>query len=87
VAITQVRDATYLINVVVRAQDAERGSIETLQNLQIPTRNGESIPLAAVADFRYDLEQPTVWRRDRLPTITVKAGMVGSTLPTPWSLN
>jgi len=81
VAITQVRDATYLINVVVRAQDAERGSIETLRNLQIPTGNGESIPLATVADFRYEIEQPTVWRRSRLPTITVKAGMVGSALP------
>jgi multidrug efflux pump subunit AcrB len=81
VAITQVRDATYLINVVVRAQDAERGSIETLRNLQIPTGGGESIPLATVADFRYEIEQPTVWRRSRLPTITVKAGMVGSALP------
>jgi multidrug efflux pump subunit AcrB len=81
VAITQVRDATYLINVVVRAQDAERGSIETLRNLQIRTGGGESIPLATVADFRYEIEQPTVWRRSRLPTITVKAGMVGSALP------
>ncbi|MBE1206616.1 efflux RND transporter permease subunit [Aminobacter carboxidus] len=81
VAITQVRDATYLINVVVRAQDAERGSIETLRNLQIPTGGGESIPLATVADFRYEIEQPTVWRRSRLPTITVKAGMVGNALP------
>ncbi|GAA4125648.1 efflux RND transporter permease subunit [Aminobacter aganoensis] len=81
VAITQVRDATYLINVVVRAQDVERGSIETLRNLQIPTGNGEAIPLATVADFRYELEQPTIWRRSRMPTITVKAGMVGNTLP------
>nr|WP_246592199.1 efflux RND transporter permease subunit [Aminobacter anthyllidis] len=81
VAITQVRDATYLINVVVRAQDAERGSIETLRNLQIPTGNGESIPLATVADFRYEIEQPTIWRRSRMPTITVKAGLVGSALP------
>ena len=81
VAITQVRDATYLINVVVRAGESERGSIETLRNLQIPTGNGESIPLATVADFRYELEQPTIWRRSRLPTITVKAGMVGSALP------
>ena len=81
VAITQVRDATYLINVVVRAGDSERGSIETLRNLQIPTGNGESIPLATVADFRYELEQPTIWRRSRLPTITVKAGMVGNALP------
>lgn len=81
VAITQVRDATYLINVVVRAEEAERGSIETLRNLQIPTGNGEAIPLATVADVHYEIEQPTVWRRSRMPTITVKAGLVGNTLP------
>ncbi|MEO5326059.1 efflux RND transporter permease subunit [Mesorhizobium sp. CC13] len=81
VTITQVRDATYLINVVVRAGEKERGSIETLSNLQIPTGNGEAIPLATVADFRYELEQPTIWRRSRLPTITVKAGVVGKALP------
>lgn len=81
VAITQVRDATYLINVVVRAGEDERGSIETLRNLQIPTGNGEAIPLATVADVRYEIEQPTVARRSRMPTITIKAGLVGNTLP------
>ncbi|MGX5842338.1 efflux RND transporter permease subunit [Mesorhizobium sp. ArgA1] len=79
--ITQVRDATYLINVVARSREAERGSIDTLQNMQLPTGNGEAIPLAAVANFRYDLEQPTVWRRNRIPTITVRAGLVGDVLP------
>ncbi|MBA1139654.1 efflux RND transporter permease subunit [Mesorhizobium neociceri] len=79
--ITQVRDATYLINVIARSREAERGSIGTLQNLQLPTANGEAIPLAAVANFRYDLEQPTVWRRNRIPTITVRAGLVGDVLP------
>ncbi|UVK43508.1 efflux RND transporter permease subunit [Mesorhizobium sp. AR07] len=81
VTITQVRDATYLINVVVRSREAERGSIETLRNMQLPTGNGESIPLAAVANFHYELEQPTVWRRSRVPTIIVRAGLVGDALP------
>ena len=80
-AITQVRDATYLINVVVRAAESERRSLETLRNLQVPTGNGEAIPLSTVAELRYELEQPTIWRRSRMPTITVKAGVVGNTLP------
>jgi multidrug efflux pump subunit AcrB len=33
--VTQVRDDIYLVNVIARARDAERGSIETLQNLQL----------------------------------------------------
>jgi len=81
ITVTQVRDATYLINVVGRSREGERGSIDTLQSLQIPTGSGESIPLAAVANFRYDLEQPTVIRRDRIPTITVEAAIVGHTQP------
>ena len=81
VTITQVRDATYLVNVVVRSGEAERGSIDTLKNMQLPTPAGESIPLAAVANFDYALEQPAVWRRGRVPTITVQAGLVGKTLP------
>lgn len=79
--ITQVRDATYLINVVVRSRDVERGSVDTLKNMQLPTASGEAIPLAAVANFRTELEQPTVWRRSRMPTITVGAGLVGDELP------
>ncbi|AQS64477.1 Swarming motility protein SwrC [Rhizobium rhizogenes] len=79
--VTQVRDDIYLVNVVARAQMSERGSIETLQNLQLPATNGKAVPLSAIANFRYELEQPTIWRRDRIPTITVKAAIIGPTQP------
>ncbi|SMC54212.1 efflux RND transporter permease subunit [Rhizobium sp. RU36D] len=78
---TQVRDGIYLIDVIGRAQDSERGSIETLKNLQLSGANGTSVPLSAVAEFRYELEQPLIARRDRIPTITVKAAVIGSTQP------
>jgi multidrug efflux pump subunit AcrB len=81
VTITQMRDATYLVNVVVRSHAADRGSLDTLRNMQIPTPSGEAIPLAAIANFDYALEQPTIWRRDRVPAITVRAGLVGDALP------
>jgi len=32
---------------------------------------GQSVPLGAVANIRYEVEQPTIWRRSRLPTITL----------------
>ena len=81
ITVTQVRDSTYLIDVIGRSRETERGSIATLQTLQIPTGTGESIPLAAVANFRYDLEQPTIIRRSRIPTITVEAAIVGHVQP------
>jgi multidrug efflux pump subunit AcrB len=81
-AVTQVDDDIYLINVVGRAVDSERGTPETLQNLQIVTPSGTSIPLLAFATVRYELEQPLVWRRDRLPTITIKAAIRDEIQPT-----
>ncbi|MBV7569805.1 efflux RND transporter permease subunit [Pseudomonas sp. PDM27] len=81
-SVTQVDDDIYLINVVGRAVDSERGTPETLQNLQIVTPNGTSIPLLAFATVRYELEQPLVWRRDRLPTITIKAAIRDEIQPT-----
>ncbi|MBA6145568.1 MULTISPECIES: efflux RND transporter permease subunit [Pseudomonas] len=82
VQITQVNDSIYLIDVVARAEDSERGSPDTLQNLQILTSNGTSIPLLSFATVRYELEQPLVWRRDRKPTITIKASVNGEIQPT-----
>ncbi|MCA1952051.1 MAG: efflux RND transporter permease subunit [Hyphomicrobiales bacterium] len=80
-SITQVRDSIYLVDMVSRAGAAERGSIETLQNLQLPGRNGQSVPLAAVVTFRYELEPPVIWRRNRMPTITVRGSIVDATQP------
>ncbi|MCI0913098.1 efflux RND transporter permease subunit [Pseudomonas putida] len=80
--VTEVNDNIYLVDVIARAVDSERGSPDTLQNLQIVTPSGTSIPLLAFATVRYELEQPLVWRRDRKPTITIKASVNGDIQPT-----
>ncbi|WP_434732704.1 efflux RND transporter permease subunit [Rhizobium sp. YTUHZ044] len=80
-AVTQVRDDIYLVDVVGRAAEKERESVDTLLDLQLQSSNGQSVPLSSVATFRYELEQPTIWRRDRIPTITVKAGIADATQP------
>lgn len=80
-ASTQVRDDIYLVDVVGRASEKERGSIDTLLDLQLQSSSGQSVPLSSVATFRYELEQPTIWRRDRVPTITIKAGISDTTQP------
>ena len=71
--ITQVRDSIYLVPVIARAQESERRSLDTFRGLQVPVSNGSVVPLLAFATLRYELEQPIVWRRDRLPTITVRS--------------
>ena len=71
--VTQIRDSIYLIDIVARAESGERSSIEALRNLQITTPAGASVPLRELARFQYDLDEGYVWRRGRLPTITVQA--------------
>nr|WP_210265614.1 efflux RND transporter permease subunit [Bradyrhizobium aeschynomenes] len=80
-SITQVRDDIYLIDVRGRAQAKERQSLETLRDLQLSGSNGQSIPLAALATLRYQIEQPEIWRRSRQPTLTLKASVIDQVQP------
>ena len=79
--VTQVRDSIYLIDVVTRAEQGQRTSLESLRSLQIPLPNGKVVPLRQIATFEYKQEYPIVWRRDRVPTLTVQADVVQGVLP------
>jgi multidrug efflux pump subunit AcrB len=79
--LTQVRDSIYLIDVVARAEQVQRNSLESLRSLQIPLPNGRVVPLRQIASFDYDQEYPIVWRRDRVRTLTVQADVVPGVLP------
>ncbi|MCG3197582.1 MAG: Cobalt-zinc-cadmium resistance protein CzcA [bacterium] len=78
---TQVRDSIYLIDVVVRAQESERMSLETIRTLKIPLPNGRSVPLVELASVDYEQDLPLIWRRDRLPTLTVQAEVKEGMMP------
>jgi multidrug efflux pump len=79
--ITQVRDDIYLVNVVARAVDEQRVSLDGLRTLQVPLPGGQTVPLSQFASFEYEQEFPLIWRRDRVPTLTVQAAIAGGTLP------
>jgi multidrug efflux pump subunit AcrB len=80
-AITQVRDDIYLVDVVLRATDEQRVSLDTLRSIQVPLPGGQTVPLSQFASFEYGQEQPLVWRRNRMPTLTVLADVTPGTLP------
>jgi multidrug efflux pump len=71
--VTQVRDDIYLVDIVARAVSHERLNLETLRSLMIESPGGRSVPLEQIAKLSYGLEPPLIWRRHRLPTITVQA--------------
>jgi multidrug efflux pump subunit AcrB len=62
--------------------------LKALQNTQISLPNGQSVPLSQLATIEYTLDESYVWRRDRLPTITVQADVPpGIQAPTAYALN
>jgi len=81
VPITQVRDDIYLVDVVGRAIGEQRVSLAKLETLDIPLQNGRSVPLNQVASLGFEQEQPLVWRRDRIPTLTVRGKVVDGGSP------
>ena len=74
--ITQMRESTYLIDIVARAVPEERAQLDTLRNLMLSTSTGKRVPLEQIATLSYQLEPSLIWRRQRLPTLTVQADVV-----------
>ena len=72
-SVTQLRDSIYLVDIVARAIPEERAKLETLRSLMLDIPGGRSVPLEQVAKLSYALEPPLIWRRQRLPTVTVQA--------------
>src|SRR6201999_4384649 len=59
----------------------ERVSLATLRNVQVPLPSGRTVPLSQLATFDFDQEFPLIWRRDRVPTLTVQADVAQGALP------
>ena len=79
--VTQVRDDIYLIDVVAREREGQRVSFATLRTLEVPLPDGRTVPLDQLASFDYGQEYPMIWRRDRVPTLTVQADVAPGLLP------
>ncbi|MDA9410497.1 efflux RND transporter permease subunit [Bradyrhizobium sp. CCBAU 45384] len=79
--VTQVRDDVYLVAVVARAVDEQRMSLSNLRTLQVPLPGGTTISLSQFATFEFQQQYPLIWRRDRVPTLTVRADISDGSLP------
>ncbi len=75
--VTYFRERDKLIEVLLRGPSEERARLSFLKDLAIPTKGGSAVPLAQIADIEYGLEDGVIWRRNRLPTITVRADVTG----------
>lgn len=81
VTVSQMRTGDRTVDVVVRATDEDRRGLDGLDNLVIATADGRSVPLSGVARLVPIFEDPILLRRDRQPTITVRADVVSGVQP------
>jgi len=79
--VTQLRDDIYLIDIRGRAIERDRADLQSLRDLEVGVPGGASIPLTQIAEFRYGQEESIIWRRERLPTITVQADLLPGVQP------
>jgi multidrug efflux pump subunit AcrB len=71
--LSQLREGEDLIDIVARAVPAERLDVESLEDVNVYTRQGTVVPLSQIASVRHELEEPVLWRRNRDMAITVRA--------------
>jgi multidrug efflux pump len=83
IALTQYREGDQLIDIVWRADSSERGQLDRLGDLPVPTAAGKWIPLAQVGRLEAVLEEGVIWRRDRRPAIQVRADLANDTVTAP----
>lgn len=76
--VSEFRENNELIDLVARGPDIERAQLSRLPNLMINTQSGTSVPLSQVATFKSEFEEGVIWRRNRVPSISVKAHLRGN---------
>jgi multidrug efflux pump subunit AcrB len=70
--IGELRDGDETVKVMLREPLAVRTALTALDHVYVKTAAGGAVPLRQVADIGVVLEPGIQWRRDRLPSITVR---------------
>lgn len=70
--VTAIRDRNRLVEVTLRANDDERQDLHSFASLILTADDGRKIPLSEIATPVWGIDDPLIWRRQRLPVITVQ---------------
>ncbi len=79
--VTQYREGDQTLDVVARLAAPERTDLNNLKDAKIYLRDGKFVPVSQVARLALDSEDSVVWRRNRIPTLTVRADVSGAEAP------
>jgi multidrug efflux pump len=79
-AVTQYREGIETIEVDLRGDKRDIG-LARLSELNIPNGTGRGVVLSQIASLEYGFEPGLIWRRNRVPTVTVRANLYGTVQP------
>ncbi len=79
--VTRFRENDLLIDVVLRTPRSEHRDVDVLKSLPVGRFDDRSVTLGQVATFEPAFEDGVIWRRNRLPTISVRGDPIGTTQP------
>jgi multidrug efflux pump len=77
VEFSTLREGDESISIMARGDAFGRNHLGQLADLAIHLPSGASVPLAQIAKLEYTFEPGVIWRRDRMPTITVRGNVYG----------
>lgn len=80
-SVSLFREDNELIEILLRGTVRERQALELLPSLAVPTSSGKSVALSQIATLEYGFEEGVIWRRDRLPTVTILGDIYGGEQP------
>jgi multidrug efflux pump subunit AcrB len=80
--IGEFRDKDETVKVMLREPSDTRNLLSALEYVYVKTAAGASVPLRQVANFNVIVEPGIQWRRDRLPSVTVR-GVVPDGVQSP----
>ncbi|MBY4610151.1 efflux RND transporter permease subunit [Rhizobium sp. 9T] len=80
-ALDDFRDGEETVSIVAREPDSSRSLLSAVNSVYVPTDFGGFVPVSQVAKVVPVMEQGIEWRRDRLPTITVRATLPDGVQP------
>ncbi|MFL5016326.1 MAG: efflux RND transporter permease subunit [Rhizobium sp.] len=75
------RDGEETVSIVAREPNSSRSLLSAVNSVYVPTDFGSFVPVSQVAKVVPVMEQGVEWRRDRLPTITVRATLPDGVQP------
>lgn len=77
--ITEFREGNERIDLVARGAELEHKQLSRLPNLMINTQKNQlAVPLSQVATISSEFEEGVIWRRNRVPSIIVRAHLRGN---------